>query len=63
MPSRLHSFALVLLCGLVAGRALLGKHPIMIGLGLWADQPNSLDKVTLEPNQWLDVMRLQRSDY
>jgi hypothetical protein len=43
---------------LLAGRAQAGRQPLMIGLGLWADEPISIDRVTLEPHQWLDVLRL-----
>jgi hypothetical protein len=43
---------------LVAGRAQVGRQAVMIGLGLWADEPNTIDRVTLEPHQWLDVLRL-----
>ena len=45
---------------LVAGRAQLGRQTLMVGLGLWADQPNTIDRVTLEPHQWLDVLRLKQ---
>jgi hypothetical protein len=43
---------------LLAGRAQAGRQPVMVGLGLWADEPNALDRVNLEPHQWLDVLRL-----
>jgi hypothetical protein len=43
---------------LVAGRAQAGRQPVMVGLGLWADEPNAIDRVNLEPHQWLDVLRL-----
>jgi hypothetical protein len=43
---------------LVAGRAQAGRQPVMLGLGLWADEPNTLDRVNLDPHQWLDVLRL-----
>jgi hypothetical protein len=43
---------------LLAGRAVAGRQQMMIGLGLWADEPLSIDRVTLEPHQWLDVLRL-----
>jgi hypothetical protein len=47
---------------LVAGRAQLGRQTVMVGLGLWADAPNTLDRLTLEPHQWLDVLRLKSAD-
>jgi hypothetical protein len=43
---------------LLAGRAQAGRQPLMVGLGLWADEPITLDRVSLEPHQWLDVLRL-----
>jgi hypothetical protein len=43
---------------LLAGRAQAGRQPVMVGLGLWADEPNTIDRVNLEPHQWLDVLRL-----
>ncbi|MFL5242145.1 MAG: hypothetical protein ACJ8FY_08555 [Gemmataceae bacterium] len=46
---------------LVAGRALIGRVPVMIGLALWAEKANMIGKVNLEPHQWLDVLRLQRA--
>jgi len=47
---------------LVAGRAQLGRQTLMIGLGLWAEQPNTIDRVNLEPHQWLDVLRLKQAE-
>jgi hypothetical protein len=29
---------------------------------LWADKPNMLGHINLEPHQWLDVLRLQRTE-
>jgi hypothetical protein len=46
---------------LLAGRALFGRQPVLLGLGLWADEPNTIGRVNLEPHQWLDVMRLRSS--
>jgi hypothetical protein len=43
---------------LLAGRAQAGRQAVMVGLGLWADEPNTLDRVNLEQHQWLDVLRL-----
>jgi hypothetical protein len=45
---------------LVAGRAQAGRTMLLIGLGLWADQPNTLDRLTLDPSQWLDVLRVRQ---
>jgi hypothetical protein len=47
---------------LLAGRAQLGKHPVMLGLGLWADEPNTIDRVNVEDHQWLDVLRLREAE-
>jgi hypothetical protein len=44
---------------LVSGRAMLGRQTLLLGLGLWAEEANSLDRITLEPHQWLDVLRLR----
>jgi hypothetical protein len=43
---------------LVAGRAQIGRLAVLLGLGLWADEPNALGRISLEPHQWLDVLRL-----
>jgi hypothetical protein len=44
---------------LVAGRAQVGKFQIALGLGLWAEKPNTVGRLNLEMNQWLDVIRLR----
>jgi hypothetical protein len=44
---------------LVAGRVQVGKQPYLLGLGLWADEANTVGRLTLEPHQWLDVLRLR----
>src|SRR5262249_40452330 len=41
-----------------AGRAQVGRLPLLLGLGLWAEEPNSIGRLVLEPHQWLDVLRL-----
>jgi hypothetical protein len=46
---------------LVAGRSQSNQPPVLIGLALWADQPNSLGRIALEPHQWLDVLRVKES--
>jgi hypothetical protein len=43
---------------LLAGRAQAGRQQLMIGLGLWVDEPSTIDRVNLESHQWLDVLRL-----
>jgi len=47
---------------LAAGKARAGTQTVMLGLGLWADEPCTLDRLTLEPHQWLDVLRIRTSD-
>ncbi|HEV3256233.1 MAG TPA: hypothetical protein VG013_05080 [Gemmataceae bacterium] len=44
---------------LVAGRAQVGRKPVLLGLALWADQPHTMGRIELEPYQWLDVVRLK----
>jgi hypothetical protein len=44
---------------LVAGRAQAGHQQVLLGLGLWTPEPNTLGRVNLEPRQWLDVLRLR----
>jgi hypothetical protein len=44
---------------LVVGRAMLGRQPVLLGLGLWAGEANTVGRLTLEPHQWLDVLRLR----
>jgi hypothetical protein len=43
---------------MLAGRAQVGRQALMIGLGLWADEPITIDRVNVQPHQWLDVLRL-----
>ena len=43
---------------LVAGRARIGKQPVLVGLGLWADKPNTMGRITLDAHQWMDVLRV-----
>ncbi len=43
---------------LLAGRVTLAKQPYLLGLGLYADQPVAVERMTLEPRQWLDQLRL-----
>jgi hypothetical protein len=47
---------------LVAGRVQVGRQPFLLGLGLWADQPTTIGRLTLEPRQWLDVLRLRTAE-
>jgi hypothetical protein len=47
---------------LVAGPARAGARPILLGLGLLADRPTSLGRLTLNPDRWTDVLRVQAAD-
>jgi hypothetical protein len=47
---------------LLAGRAQVGRQPVLVGLGVWAEGPNALGRMNLEPHQWLDVLRLERTE-
>jgi len=44
---------------LVAGPASAGRRPLLLGLALWADTPNTLGRVTLDPGRWAEVVRVQ----
>lgn len=46
---------------LAAGRAAAGQQTILLGLGLWAEEPCTLGYVNLESHQWRDVLRLRRT--
>jgi hypothetical protein len=48
---------------LVAGKAQVGRQAVLLGLGLWSDEPNMIGRVTLEPHQWLDVIRLKPREF
>jgi hypothetical protein len=47
---------------LVAGRVQVSRQAFLLGLGSWADEANSIGRVTLEPHQWLDVLRLKSAE-
>jgi len=44
---------------LVAGRAKVGSQSVLLGLALWADEPTTLFRRTLEPHQWLASLRIR----
>jgi len=46
---------------LVAGRSLFTQPTVLLGLALWADKPNTLGRLSLEPHQWLDVLRIKEA--
>jgi hypothetical protein len=43
---------------LVAGPATAKGQKILLGLALWADEPNDLDRIAVEPDQWNEVLDL-----
>lgn len=43
---------------LVAGQTPPRPRPVMLGLALLADEPNSVGHVTVEPKQWPSVLRI-----
>jgi hypothetical protein len=46
---------------LVAGNAHVVHSIVLIGLGLWAEETNTIGRVNVEPpRQWLDVLRIQK---
>jgi hypothetical protein len=45
---------------LIAGRAKVGKQPVLIGLGLWADESTTVGRKTLDLDEWIDVVRLEK---
>jgi hypothetical protein len=48
---------------LVAGPARAGgQGQVLLGLALLADEPNTLGKVTVQPGQWADTLRVQTVD-
>jgi hypothetical protein len=47
---------------LVAGRSSANQPAVLLGMALWADEPNTLGRVALEPHQWLDVLRLKQRE-
>jgi hypothetical protein len=46
---------------LVAGRSQFNQPTLLLGLALLAHEPNNLGRVSLEPHQWLDVLRIKES--
>lgn len=47
---------------LVAGRTPVGRRKLLVGLALWAEEPTSIGRLTLEPDQWTNVLRVQRAE-
>lgn len=44
---------------MVAGPTPPRPRPILLGLALWADEPNTTGQVTAQPDQWADLLRFQ----
>ena len=42
----------------LAGRAMVGKMQVFLGIALWMREPRSLGRLNLELEQWRDVLRL-----
>jgi hypothetical protein len=36
----------------------VGQHFILLGLALWTDEPTTLGRLTLEPDQWPVVLNV-----
>jgi hypothetical protein len=45
---------------LVAGTVRLGKWQVLLGMALYAEKLNTLGRLTLEPDQWADTLRIQQ---
>jgi hypothetical protein len=43
---------------LLAGPTKIGSAQMLLGLALYADQPNNLGNMALEPNDWRNVLRV-----
>jgi hypothetical protein len=44
---------------LASGRANAGGQAVLVGVGLWSDEPTTIGRVSLEMYQWLDVLRIK----
>lgn len=47
---------------LLAGKVMVGKQALLLGLALWTDKPSTLGRITIEPRQWLDVLRFRAAE-
>jgi hypothetical protein len=47
---------------LLAGRTQGTTPPVLLGLGLWAEEANTVGRLNLQPHQWLDVLRLRPAE-
>lgn len=44
---------------LLVGKAFVGKHIVLLGLGLWSEQPNSIGRLNMTPMRWMEILRLR----
>jgi hypothetical protein len=44
---------------LAAGRARVGEHFLLLGLAVWTEEPTTLGRLTLEPDQWPTLLRVK----
>jgi hypothetical protein len=44
---------------LVAGRAKMANHSILVGLGLQALNPTTVGRKTLAPHEWATALRIR----
>ena len=45
---------------MLAGPAKLGKWQVLLGMALYADKTNTLGRLHLEPNQWAEMLRIEK---
>jgi hypothetical protein len=45
---------------LVAGRVKVGVPSLLVGMALWADEPTTIGRLTLEPHQWALLFRIRQ---
>jgi hypothetical protein len=44
---------------LASGKAQIGRQAVLVGLGLWTSEPNTIGRVSVDTYQWLDVLRIK----
>jgi hypothetical protein len=44
---------------LLAGPARAGAQQVLLGLALWADEPNPLGNLAVQPGEWNQLLRLE----
>ncbi len=47
---------------ILAGRAQMGKTPVLLGLGLWTDEATVFGRRTLAGHEWPEVLRVRRKE-